>query len=394
MAHVGMGGERRSRPLPEVTDQSVLEAIFRDGPTTRPAISRATGLSKPTVSEAVRRLLDAGLVSEVGEQRGRPGRVPIVYGIHPSVGYVLGVDVGGLNVRFACADIYGEVVAEHREETELGEDRLPPQLLRTSRRLLAEAGVPGSSLLAVGISTPGVVDPASGRLKLAYNLGVDRDLDLAGPLAQAFGVEIRVENNVNLAAIGERWHGLARDEHTFVFIAVGAGVGMGVVYEDELIQGAHGAAGEIGYLPLTPDPLHPSHRRRGGLEDEAGGSALLDAARNTPGWRDPPPRSVEEIFRRAQHGDPVAGDLVASEGRRLGLAVASVCTVLDPALVVLGGGIGANPALRDIARETVGELFPFPPRIETSVLGDAAALHGATVVALRAARETLATRSI
>lgn len=384
-------GDARAHPLREVSDQSVLEAIFREGPTTRPAIARTTGLSKPTVSEAVRRLADAGLITQEGERRGRPGRVPTLFGIHPSVGYVIGIDVGGSNVRVACADIFGNVVSEAREETELGARRLPSQLLRLVRQLLDAAGVQASALLSFGISTPGVVDPVTQHLRLAYNLGVDDELDLAGPLQREYGVATRVENNVNLAAVGERWRGLAHDKLTFAFVSVGAGIGMGLVYDDKLIRGTRGAAGEIGYLPLATEPLHSTHRRRGGLEDEAGGSALLETAQAHPQWGDTQPQSVAEVFRAAAAGDQAAAEVVAREGRLVALAVTSLCAVIDPGLVILGGGIGANPLLRDIAREVTGDMLPFPPRIETSGLGDAAALYGATAVALRAAREELTT---
>lgn len=387
-----MSGDGRGRPAREMTDQAVLDAIFRDGPTTRPAIARATGLSKPTVSETVRRLWEASLITEQGQRRGRAGRVPTLFGIDPSVGFVIGIDVGGSNVRLGCADINGNTIAEEREETHVGAERLPSQLLDLVRRLLREAGVPASELLSFGISTPGVVDPGTGRLRLAYNLGVDDDLDIAAPLEAAFGITARVENNVNLAAIGERWRGLAHDRRTFAVVAIGAGVGMGLVYDDMLLQGTQGTAGEIGYMPFGADPLDPVHRRRGSLEDEAGGAALLDAARNHPGWALPPPSSVAEIFRAADGGDAAATDVVVDEGRKVAYAVASISAVIDPGLVILGGGIGSNPMLRDTADRFVKELLPLPPTLETSSLGDAAALHGATAVALHGAREALAVR--
>jgi glucokinase len=200
-----------------------------------------------------------------------------------------------------------------------------------------------------------------------------------------------LDNNVNLAALGERWRGHARDVANFAFVAVGAGIGMGLVHNGEVIRGAHGAAGEIAYLPL-PGSLPPGQRVGHGKEllaAEAGGYGMLAAVRARTSWSGPRPATVADLFVQAADGHPVALELVAAEGRQLGLTVASTCAVFDPDLVVLGGGIGSNPQLLPVVRDTVRSLVPFPPRVETSALGEVASLTGALSIALDGARSDL-----
>jgi predicted NBD/HSP70 family sugar kinase len=376
--------------LRELSEQAVLEMIFREGPITRPEIAAHTGLSKPTVSDAVRRLVHARLVHPAGRRSGRPGRTPVCYAVDAGAGFVVGVDLGGTNLRVAATDIYGEVIVEERRPTG-AHDRheVVQQIVHLVRRAVQAAEASHGRLLSLAISTPGVVDPATDRIRFAYNVVPDGELDLTPVVADRFGVPVLVENNVNVAAVGEKWRGLATGVPTFVFIAVGAGVGMGTVVEDQLVRGAHGAAGEIAYLPLAADPFDRRHRVHGGLEDEAGASGILASLRADEGWEGTPPDSVEAVFELAAQGHRAAQAVVESEGRRIGLAIAAACAVVDPALVVLGGGIGSNEALLAPVRETVAGLVPLVPRIETSLLGEKAALYGAVAIALRHARDAL-----
>jgi predicted NBD/HSP70 family sugar kinase len=179
---------------------------------------------------------------------------------------------------------------------------------------------------------------------------------------------------------------VARGVSSFVFVSVGAGVGLGIVINDELVRGAHGAAGEIGYLPSGVDPLDQRHRLRGGLEDEIGAAGILAAFQaGDPG--DKPPESAQEVFELAEQGHPGAAAVVDTVARRLGTAIATVSAVLDPELVVLGGGIGSNRSLVAPVRSALAALVPLAARVESSQLGNRAALYGALAVALRRARD-------
>jgi predicted NBD/HSP70 family sugar kinase len=386
---------RRPNILRELSEQDVLETIFREGPVTRPEIAQRTKLSKATVGAAVDRLAQAGMIRANGPLHGRRGRSPITYEIRDTAGFVVGLDLGGTNIRAAAADIYGEMLDDEQvPTTKEGPRAVSNQLMEITGRLVERGRTTHERLIAIAISTPGVVDQVSRRVtSLAYNVSPDGGLDPLATIGARFDVPVMIENNVNLAALGESWKGLAHGVHTFAFVAIGAGVGMGLVVGDELVRGAHGAAGEIGYLPSSTDPYDERHRLRGGLEDEIGAAGILAAFRALRGDGPHDVQAAHEVFELASAGDPNARRVVEHVARRLGTAIASVIAVIDPELVVLGGGIGRNPALLEPIRATVAELVPLTARIETSTLGDRAAVYGAVALALREARAQMFTRA-
>jgi predicted NBD/HSP70 family sugar kinase len=382
----------RPNLLRELSEQEVLDEIFRGGPITRPQIATATNLSKATVGAAIERLERAGIIRTAGQQHGRRGRSPVAYEIRGNAGFVLGIDIGGTKIRAAAADIFGAPIHDEQLPTSHeGARAVSAQVLEIAGRVSERARVTHERLLAAAVSTPGVVDLVSRRVtSLAYNVSPDGGLDPLAALRARFDVPVRIENNVNLAALGESWEGLARDVPTFAFVSIGAGVGMGLVVDGELVRGANGGAGEIGYLPSGRDPYDERHRLHGGLEDEIGAAGILAALRERSGRE---LEAVHEVFALAREGDDAARAVVQAVARRLGVAIASVIAVIDPQLIVLGGGIGSNPALLGPVRATVAELVPLTARIEISRLGDQAALHGAIAAALREAHALLFTRA-
>ena len=381
--------------LRELGEQAVLETIFREGPITRPEIATAISLSKPTVSAAVSRLEHAGLVRAAGTRPGQRGRKPVAYVVSKRAGFVLGADIGGTNVRVAASDLFGEPICDlKRPTTKDGSRAVGVQILEKISEVIDQAGASHGRPLALGMSTPGVIDRSSGRVtSLAYNVTPEGGFDPLAVIRGRFDLPVLVDNNVNLAAVGEKWFGLARGISTLVYIGIGAGIGMGVIIDDELVRGAHGAAGEIGYLPLVGDPFDPRHRLHGGLEDEVAASGILAAFKSRRGESDGDASSAHEVFELAGSGDTVARAVVDHVASRLGAAIATVCAILDPELVVLGGGIGASPLLLRPVRGAAAALVPITARIETSLLGDRAALQGAIAVALQAARAQLLTQS-
>jgi predicted NBD/HSP70 family sugar kinase len=389
----GAGGRDREASdsrlgmLRELGEQAVLETIFREGPITRPEIATAISLSKPTVSAAVSRLEHAGLVRAVGTRPGQRGRKPVAYVVSKRAGFVLGADIGGTNVRVAASDLFGEPICDlKRPTTKDGSRAVGVQILEMISAVIDQAGASHGRPLALGMSTPGVIDRSSGRVtSLAYNVTPEGGFDPLAVIRGRLDMPVLVDNNVNLAAVGEKWFGLARGISTLVYIGIGAGIGMGVIIDDELVRGAHGAAGEIGYLPLVGDPFDPRHRLHGGLEDEVAASGILAAFKSRRGDA----ASAHEVFELAGKGDTVARAVVDNVASRLGAAIATVCAILDPELVVLGGGIGSSPLLLRPVRGAAAALVPITARIETSLLGDRAALQGAIAVALQAARAQL-----
>nr|WP_199439629.1 ROK family protein [Umezawaea beigongshangensis] len=369
-----------------LNQRAVLERLRAQGEATRPQIARDTGLSKPTVGQALVDLERRGLVRPIGRTSTGPGRSAVVYEPDPGAGYVLGVDIGRQRIRAAVADLAGAVVARADERNRC---RSAGALVRTvselALRTVSDAGLDLADVLVKVVGSPGVPDPGERALHHAPNLPGWERSGLLDDLESSLGPGLVVENDANLAAVGEHERGAARGVDVFVCVTVGTGVGMGIVLGGELFRGAHGAAGEIGYLPFAdPDP-NSDGDGRGRVEEVVAAHSVVATARESglTGVR-----TAREVFALARGGDRRALGVVELEARRLAFAVASVTAVIDPELVVLGGGIGSNTALLLPPLEAaLRRITPFAPRIVAGELGDGAVLGGAVATGLRTARE-------
>jgi len=371
----------------------VLEFIRQVGPVSRAQIARDSGLSKPTVSQALSALERAKLVREAGRSSGGKGPTAVLYELNPRAGWVVGIDVGRDRVRAAIADLTGDFIARRDERARVrSADTLLEQIGEISHGLAAEAGIRWSQVTSAAVASPGVLEPSRGKVALAHNLPGWGRLGLVEALRKELGTSLTFENDVNLATVGEQWRGLGKDVQNFVFLHVGTGVGMGLVVNGRLFRGAHGAAGEVGYLPLaTADPHDPENLRHGALEGAVGAAGVVEVARSL-GMQ--APLTPRKIFNAARKGDPPARKVVELVADRIALAIAAVVPVVDPELVILGGGIGRNGdlLLERVERE-LSTLSPFHPRIEISALGEDAELNGAVATALQEAQDQLFARA-
>jgi predicted NBD/HSP70 family sugar kinase len=230
------------------------------------------------------------------------------------------------------------------------------------------------------VGVPGVVDTDTGQLRLATNVRGLEGRHWGDDIRGRLGLPVAVENDINLAAVGELWQGVARGVEDFVFLSVGTGLGAGLILHGELHRGRHGAAGEVDLVAAgRTDEIDPCAAAVSALAArlvaEEGAATILQ-----------PPFDVRSIFAAARGGDELARRVVSEEARRIALHLAPVAAVTDIALVVLGGGIGANAdLLLGPTRDLLSRWLPYPPRVEVSSLGDAAVLTGALAVGLRAA---------
>ena len=252
-----------------------------------------------------------------------------------------------------------------------------------------------SALRAVGVATPGVVDPATGVVELAPQLEGWEGLDLGPRLQRSFDCPVVVDNETDMSLLAECWRGAARDARHAVYVQVGIGIGGAILVNGELFRGKRGAAGEIGYLIGRDEPDgEPPAGGSGPFEWTAGGRAYARlgarAAARRSGRRlrelaggDPGAVTAETVFAAAAAGDPPARAIVEELAGRLGRGVANVATVLDPELVILGGGVAnAGAALLDPVTEIVRAHVPAPPRVVLSEIGDESAALGAVRRAL------------
>jgi len=377
--------EGRATPplLKDLNERTVLEAIRTGAPISRAEISRLVGISKPTVSQALQSLLDSGLVREAEPTGDGPSYGAAFFEPVSEAAFVLGLDLGVHFVRGAVCDVRGEIRA--RQDIELPEptaDAALESIDALAASLLAAAGASEEALDGVVLGVPGAVDVRTNRIYLATNIARLEQEGFASALGARLGHAVRIENDINLAALGERWRGVARGVDDFAFISIGTGLGSGLVLRGELHRGRHGAAGELDYA-------------RAGLAEDIDpcAAALLELTRERAEGRRTvleQPYDTRIIFAAARAGDPVATEVVAEEARRIALHIAPIAAVADVGLVVLGGGIGANgDLLYDGIRSLLAEWLPTPPRIEASSLGDAAVLTGALAVGRRAALDNV-----
>ena len=380
-----------------MNERAVFAEVFRLGKASRPELAQVTGLSKPTVAVALNNLEEAGLLRQVGLRAGPAGRSALLYEVRPEAGYVLAVDIGRAFVRTALANLVGDIVARKEEPSRGSRNRdLLAQLTRITDELAAVAGIARSDVTLAVYGTPGIHDKAAGSLHLAPNLpGWDRR-ESVDRLATVTGATYVVENDADLAAIGEATYGLGRDVRHFVYVSIGTGTGMGIIIDGKLYRGSRGAAGEIGYLPVGDgDPLldQPGSRRRGMFESVASAGAVVATAQRL-GMAGP--ATAKDVLDAARAGDEAARQTVDREIDHLVRALAGVTAVLDPELVVLGGGVGghAGDLLARPLRQRLGRLVALrPPRIEVSTLGNDAVLMGALASGLTAARDLVLDRA-
>jgi predicted NBD/HSP70 family sugar kinase len=383
-----MTSTRATPPLlKRLNERTVLEAIREGAPISRAEIARRAGISKPTVSLALQALLDTGLVREALPAAGAPTYGAVFFEPVPEAALVLGLDLGARFLRGALCDLRGMIRARH--DVELGSigsggadaDAVLALVAGLRDALVAAAGLDGIPIDGVVVGVPGAVEPDRDTVRLVANVAGLEGRSFGSELRDVLGLPVTVWNDINLAALGERWHGAAHGVDDFVFISIGTGLGAGLVLHGELHRGFNGAAGELDYAAAGLDQ-----------DIDPCAAALSAVAERLAAGRETglaPPYDGRAIFAAARAGDAVAAMALAEEARRIALHIVPVAAVTDVGLVVLGGGIGANAELLEHVRPLLAAWLPYPPRVEISSLGDAAVLMGALAVGVRSALDNV-----
>jgi len=374
-----MSDRSKARAVPgllkRINEREVLETIRSGAPISRAEISRRAGISKPTVSLALESLLGAGLVREAERGPDGPGYGAVYFEPDAEAALIVGLDLGARFVRGAVCDLAGTIRA--RQDVELAVADAAEAVETISRlqgSLLEAAGLDAALVDGIVVGVPGVV-AGEGTLRLIENVSGLEGRPFGRELEDALGLPVALENDINLAALGEQWQGVARGVEDFAFLSVGTGMGAGLVLGGELHRGRNGAAGEVDFaLAGTGQTVDPSAPQ------------VAELARDLAGLQADP----RAVFGAARNGDAGARAVVDEIARRIALHVAAIAGVADVELVVLGGGIGANgDLLLDPVGRLLGDWLPFPPRVEVSTLGEAAVLTGALAVGLQAALENV-----
>lgn len=339
----------------------VLETVRHRGAASRVDIVRSTGLSRTTVSSLVTELLAEQVLTERPDRAplsSTVGRPPVLLSLNPSGGGVLGIHFGHDSVRVAVADLSCAVLAESAAELPVGYRARDvfDEVADTARDLVAGSGLTLARVIGLGVAVSTPVVAGSQALRVPAVLTGWDDVDVAGEWRDRLGLPVHVGNDANLGAVAEWTFGAGRGVDDFVYVMLSDGVGAGLVMNGRLYQGASGSAGEIGHVVVAPDGFVCRCGNRGCLETVAGASALASALSHSRG----PGATLDDVLRLTGAGDPGASRLIEDAGRAVGRALAGICTVLDPRLVVVGGKTGAvgEPLLAGIREALARNVSP------------------------------------
>ena len=372
--------------LRKINERTVLETILSAAPISRAELARRTGISKPTVSLALRALLDDGLVRETDHDPGRPHYGAVYYEADPESALVLGIDLGARFLRVAVRDLAGDVRARQDVHVAGAAHERIRSLGGVVQSLLEASGLSPERLDRAVVGVPAIVAPSDGRVSSSDLAGLD-DLDLRAELERQLGVQVTVENDVNLAALAELHDGTARGVENFGFLLVSDGLGAAVVLDARLHRGSNGAAGELDAVRVgRPDEIDPCESA---LASYAATLAATEATALVA------PFAAQDLFAAARAGDALGLSVVAEAARRIALHIVPLAATLDLPLVVLGGDVGSQgDLLLEPIRRHLGKWLEFPPRVEVSAHGDAAVLDGALAAAFDATLEHILERRV
>ncbi len=389
-----------ARLIRRINRSAILELLREGRPLSRSEIARKLSLSLPTVMRIVDELTAEQLIQDggVSATRGRPSQLVEFNG---NAFGVVGVDLGGTKMSGMVADIAGNIQhtlyrTHQSTKTELNGDYLEG-LTQFIQELLDAPRPNGQRIRGIGIGAPGVTLAPEGIVTWAPSLGW-RDLPLQQILTERFQLPVIVENDVNLAALGEWGFGVGKKCQNMITIAIGTGIGAGIIINGEIYRGHNQAAGEVGYMLPSVAFLGKQYEQFGALESLASGTGIVDRARQLVGGDNGAKLNsltTREVFQLAEAGVPWAVQVVDETVDYLTLAIANISAILDPELVILGGGVtgSAGMLLQPITEKLKG-LIPMPPRIAISTLGRHAAVMGAITQVINTTDERMVVKRL
>jgi predicted NBD/HSP70 family sugar kinase len=318
------------------TRTAVLALLARRGPLSRAEIAELLGLSPATVTSSTRRLLAEGMLAEQEPRVPQTGRPSIPLRLIPAAAHAIGVQVALDHVSLVLTRLDGAVVDGSSWPFDPAAPRAVDLLVRLIRDQIAQATRQRRPLLGVGVAVPGVVEPETGTLRMSVRLGWN-GMPLASRLRAALDLPVFVDNDISAVTVAERLYGPSADCADFLVVAIGQGIGMGLVLDGAPYRGAAGAAGEFGHLPILPDGPECVCGNRGCLETQASTQALARRAREV--GLIGPEDDIAALGALAVAGDARARGLFADAGELLGRSLAGVVNVLGTSTVIVVGEI-------------------------------------------------------
>jgi glucokinase len=371
---------------------TILKLLREAGSCSRADLVRASGLSAPTVTNVVGDLLASDLIKPLGEGESSGGRPPDMISFKAERGCMLAVEITAGFLSFLLTDLTG--IELDRAQVSLADQTTTPEaicrLIGTEvRNLLRKHRKTRDKLLALVVGVPAITNVEDGIVLSISTLENWRAVPLRALLRKIVDCRVIIENDTNLAALGERYRGAAQTEQTFIYINVGAGVGAGIVLGGQIHHGAQWSAGEIAYLRL-PHVLrrYPTLHEFGELEGVLTNSGILKS------WREVSAKSREHapstfgkmdaiaVLNLAQTGDPRAKKIIQFRAAIVSDIIVNLSLILNPGLILLGGEVGSHPVLLNSVQKQLERCEFAVTKIAVAALGDIAVLWGAIAVGL------------
>jgi glucokinase len=362
-----------------INRSAVLEIVRRESPIARTTIAKRLDVSLPTVMRIVDSLVREGFVRPHGGTEWSGGRRRPLLEFNADGYIVLGVDMGGTTLYGAISEIGGQIIAEATREREgASGEECYELLIRLIDDLLGDPGLRGRRVRGIGVGAPGITHHGEGIVKWAYALNW-KDFPLKARLHKRYRLPITVDNDVNLAALGELWFGAGQNTQNMILVTIGSGIGAGIIIDGTLYRGSHEASGEIGHMIPGREFLGRGYIDFGALESVASATGMLEMARNVH----PGVGSIGQVLAAAHDGAAWACGVVDEAVDCLAIAIAGLAVSFDPEVIVLGGPMTpyAGMLADSISRRVAGTM-PSPPRLEISDLGLRATVMGAIVTVL------------
>ena len=375
--------------------RTILRSLKKLGTCSRADLVRETGMSAPTVANVVSDLDDLGLIQWIGEGVSGGGRPPENLRFNADYGCLAGVDITADALRILLTDLNGTLLEEHNEALSK-ESRSPDAVIEVLRgslkAMMQRRNLPPKKLVAMTVGVAGITNVRDGIVVSVSDSSTWRNVSLRELLKEHFACALFVENDTNLAAIGEHFRGVAQAEESFIFIGIGSGVGAGIFLNGQIVHGASWSAGEIGYLHIPNiSSMHPSLYGFGALEQVLGGLGILrswNAVSNKSG-QNLKLRKATKVLDLALEGNAAAQKIVLQRARLLKDVVLNLSLILNPNLFVLGGDLGAHAALLQPTVEMLRESEVAVASVLPSSLGSSAVVWGGIAVSMQNSEQTL-----
>jgi glucokinase len=314
---------------------------------------------------------------------------------------IIGIDLGGTTIKFAILTLEGEIQQKWSIETNILDDgsHIVPDIIESINHRINLYNMDKADFVGIGMGTPGSVDSEKGTVIGAYNLNWTTTQPIKEQIETAVGIPFTLDNDANVAALGERWKGAGENNPDVIFITLGTGVGGGIIAEGKLLHGVAGCAGEIGHITVDPQGFECTCGKRGCLETVSSATGVVRLARHLSeeyagnstlkqAIDDGQDVSSKDVFDYAEKKDPFALMVVDRVCFYLGLATGNLGNTLNPSSIVIGGGVSAAGEFLRSRVQNYFEEFTFPQvrnstQIKLAELGNEAGVIGAASLALK-----------